>query len=385
MHDKSLHILIIASWYKSIELPTNGSFIEEQARMLKNKGHKVTIVHPYLKGTFFGTLKNRTTEIKRENDEGIVTISIGVSPSLPKFRQLSYLKLFRQTEKQIEDYILKNGVPDLIHSHALFMGGVIGMNLSKKLRIPQFHTEHTSGLIFQPEQYTKSDIHLLKEVNAHCKMVFFVSEFAKNKITQAFDLKNENFAIVHNVVDTIFFDSIPKTIVSPSKYLIIGNLIPIKNHNLLLKAWKVYYDIHSDSTLTIAGEGENSNELKALAEELKINQSINWLGKQNRMEVKQLIIEHHVVLSTSRLETFGLTIAEAVASGKPVVVTDSGGVRDIVKPSNGIITHQNVDSFSMGLLTIKSEYNKYDSKKIQTEAKLKFSEEAIYTILKTYY
>jgi glycosyltransferase involved in cell wall biosynthesis len=293
--------------------------------------------------------------------------------------------LYKKTEKQIKDYILKNGVPDLIHSHALFMGGVIGMNLSKKLRIPQFHTEHTSGLIFQPEQYTKSDIHLLKEVYTHCKKVFFVSEFAKNKITQAFELKNENFAIIHNVVDSMFFNSIPQTINSPSKFLVVGNIIPRKNHVLLINAWKMYSSIHTDSTLTIAGEGENLIELIALAEELKINQSINWFGKQNRMEVKQLINEHHVVLSTSKLETFGLTVAEAIASGKPVVVTDSGGVKDIINTSNGIITGQSVESFCSGLLTMKKNFDKYNSQKNQEEAKLKFSEEAIYTILKAYY
>jgi teichuronic acid biosynthesis glycosyltransferase TuaC len=385
MSEKSLHIIIIASWYKNTEQPTIGCFIEEQARMLQKIGHKVTIIHPYLKGTFFSTLKKRDTIVTQENDGGIKTIRIGVAPYLPRFRTLSYKKLFQHTEKVINQYILKNGRPDLIHSHALFVGGVIGMYLSEKLKIPQFHTEHTSGLLFQREQYSKGDVSLLKKVYTHSKMVYFVSEFAKNNISKLYGITTENFTVVSNVVDPIFFEIVPKPIESPSKFIIIADFISIKNHKLLLDAWKIYLSLHPDNTLTIVGEGEKLNELTSHAEELNIDHSIIWLKKQARNEIKQLILDHDIVLSTSKLETFGMTIAEAIASGKPVVVTDSGGVRDIVEPSNGIITQQNADGFSWGLLSIKSEFKKYDSKKIQADAKLKFSEEAIYTVLQAKY
>jgi glycosyltransferase involved in cell wall biosynthesis len=385
MNEKPLHILIIASWYKSDLEPTSGSFIEEQARMLQKRGHKVSVIHPYLKGTFLSTLKNRHTENSQQMDNGILTIRIGVSPVLPKFRKLSYLKLINETEKLMSIYISENGLPNLIHSHSLFMGGGVGLYLSKKFNIPQFHTEHTSGLIFQPKQYTKSDIQFLKNVYQHCKTVFFVSDFALKSISTSLNLPSGNFETLHNLVNNQFFEASNSQTDTPVKFLMIGNFIPVKNHDLLLKAWKIFLNVYPDSTLTIIGNGKGINRLQNLANHLEINNSIIWCKRQNRIIVKRLIDEHDVILSTSKLETFGLSVAEAISSGKPVVTTNSGGINDIVNLNNGIITDHTPNSFALGLMTIKKEYHKYNSIQIQEHAKLIFAEDVIYSRLLYFY
>jgi glycosyltransferase involved in cell wall biosynthesis len=318
-------------------------------------------------------------------DNGILTIRIGVSPVLPKFRKLSYLKLINETEKLMSIYISENGLPNLIHSHSLFMGGGVGLYLSKKFNIPQFHTEHTSGLIFQPKQYTKSDIQFLKNVYQHCKTVFFVSDFALKSISTSLNLPSGNFETLHNLVNNQFFEASNSQTDTPVKFLMIGNFIPVKNHELLLKAWKIFLNAYPDSTLTIIGNGKGINRLQNLANHLEINNSIIWCKRQNRIIVKRLIDEHDVILSTSKLETFGLSVAEAISSGKPVVTTNSGGINDIVNLNNGIITDHTPNSFALGLMTIKKEYHKYNSIQIQEHAKLIFAEDVIYSRLLYFY
>ena len=63
MGNKKYHVLICTAWYKSEINETEGSFVEEQARLLQAKGYKVSVVHPYLKGTFVGTLLDRKSEL----------------------------------------------------------------------------------------------------------------------------------------------------------------------------------------------------------------------------------------------------------------------------------------------------------------------------------
>jgi glycosyltransferase involved in cell wall biosynthesis len=77
------------------------------------------------------------------------------------------------------------------------------------------------------------------------------------------------------------------------------------------------------------------------------------------------------------LETFGLTVAEAQAIGKPVVVTDSGGVRDIVTKETGIICESHVNELAKALIEIQVNYEKYDPHKIRELTYNKFSESVI--------
>jgi glycosyltransferase involved in cell wall biosynthesis len=384
MKDKNLHILIIASWFKSPEYPLSGIFIEDQARMLMKNGHQVTLVHPYLKGTFWSSLKDRKSEISEEIDTGLKIIRIGVAPSGPKMRQQSYNKLKKVTFKTISNLFVGTNKFDLIHSHAMFMGGIIGHYLSTKMNIPMVLTEHSSGLLFNPNQHTKKDVQMLHKVYLQTKAVFFVSNFMLKNITKFYALhKFEKYHVIGNVVDKSFF-SIQKA-VGTFSYLIIGSLIEVKNHSLLLKAWKLVLQKYPKSTLTIAGNGPYKKSLLFEAEKLNISYSILWKPQLNRSQVKFEIDKHHVLISTSKMETFGMTVAESLASGKPVVTTDSGGIRDFVDANNGIITESNIKEISLSLIQIQKNYEHYNGQAISTKCYIKFQENTIYNLLNEQY
>jgi glycosyltransferase involved in cell wall biosynthesis len=97
------------------------------------------------------------------------------------------------------------------------------------------------------------------------------------------------------------------------------------------------------------------------------------------------MLVHHMVLSTSKVETFGLTIAEAQAMGKPVVVTDSGGVRDIVTQETGIVTELSATAFAKGLIQLIQTFQTYDPETIRLSAKNRFAAEVIMNQLNEIY
>jgi glycosyltransferase involved in cell wall biosynthesis len=179
-------------------------------------------------------------------------------------------------------------------------------------------------------------------------------------------------------VDSAFFSS---SILSQSKatscrFLMIGNFIPIKNHQLLFEAFAIVQTQFPSVGLTIAGHGPLMVELQALSSSLQLK-NITWLPRLSRTEVRKEIAAHHAILSTSIIETFGLTVAEAQAMGKPVVVTDSGGVRDIVTQETGIVTEGSSESFAKGILQLIQSYDTYDQETIRQSAKRRFSSEVI--------
>jgi glycosyltransferase involved in cell wall biosynthesis len=166
--------------------------------------------------------------------------------------------------------------------------------------------------------------------------------------------------------------------------LVIGNFIPIKNHQLLLEAFGLVQKEFPTVKLSIAGNGPLEQHLRALCESLNL-ENVHWLPILNRAEVKEQMAAHHVILSTSKVETFGLTIAEAQAMGKPVVVTDSGGVRDIVIQETGIVTELSSEAFAKGLMQLIQSFDAYDPETIRETAKSRFAAEVIMNQLNEIY
>lgn len=378
MITKPLNILIVASWYPNEQHPTNGSFIEEQAQMFKDAGHRVIVLHPFLTGTFFSSIFKKNLKFMALWNN-ISVIRVGIKPVFPKQRKISYDKLYQECKKALKKFNISVEHFDLIHSHTMFMGGVIAMNLAKEFKKNHFHTEHTSGLIFRPEQYNKEDENIIKNVFESSKNVFFVSQFAlEMTLAQWRIVKKDTHVVLPNMVNKIFFQhSNSELMDKPFSYIIICGLIPIKRVDLILKGWSELLIHYPDSQLTIAGEGPEKNKLESIVNQLNLSKSVRFLPKLHRQEVLQQISIHHVLISSSKLETFGLTIAEAQALGKPVVATDSGGVRDIVDEETGIITGQSIEELTIGLIEIQKNYKKYNPQKIREKIKQKFASEII--------
>ncbi len=109
---------------------------------------------------------------------------------------------------------------------------------------------------------------------------------------------------------------------------VIARLVPVKDHETLLRAFKRVKELCKNVKLLIVGYGPLEESLNRLVKELGEEDSVLFLGK--RTDVRELLHIMDIVCLSSRNEGLSLTLTEAMASGKAVVATNVGGNPELV-------------------------------------------------------
>lgn len=109
----------------------------------------------------------------------------------------------------------------------------------------------------------------------------------------------------------------------------IGRLVEIKRLDILMRALKSVICSHPEISCWIVGDGPMRSRLERMSEELCLNQTLSFLGE--RYDVRELLNDVDVVISTSDAEGMSNTILEAMGAGLPVIATDVGGNQELVR------------------------------------------------------
>ncbi|MBP7599412.1 MAG: glycosyltransferase [Pseudoxanthomonas sp.] len=109
----------------------------------------------------------------------------------------------------------------------------------------------------------------------------------------------------------------------------VGRLQPVKDHALLLRAFaKVRVQV-PEAALVIVGDGPLRAALEAQAEQAGLSDALRFMG--DRHDVPRLLTGMEVFALTSTSEGYSVALLEACASSLPIVATDVGGNREIVR------------------------------------------------------
>lgn len=117
--------------------------------------------------------------------------------------------------------------------------------------------------------------------------------------------------------------------------LFVGRLVPAKGALETIRALSLLMDRHPDARLELVGRGPGPylGRLKAEANRLRIHRRVAFRGYLTHSGVLGAMRRCGAVVVPSRMESFGLTALEAMASGTPLVSTASGGLSEYVDPS----------------------------------------------------
>ena len=109
---------------------------------------------------------------------------------------------------------------------------------------------------------------------------------------------------------------------------IVARLAGVKNHALLLRAWKLVLVEVPEAVLLVVGDGSQEQSLRTLHAQLDLGASVRFLGF--RQDISELLQAMDVFVLSSLSEGLSLTLLEAEACGLPVVATRVGGNPEVV-------------------------------------------------------
>tara|TARA_B110000495_G_C22935582_1_gene547120 strand:- start:29 stop:1204 length:1176 start_codon:yes stop_codon:yes gene_type:complete len=134
----------------------------------------------------------------------------------------------------------------------------------------------------------------------------------------------------------------------------VGRLIFYKNIDVLIDAFSLIVKQIPAAQLIIVGDGPMKNALNEKIHKLGLNKNIHLKGNVTDEQKFKLIQESNVLLNPSLIEGFGIVVLEGFASQKPVLVSDSKPLSDLVDDSvdGFIIKHDDVDAWAQKILTI---------------------------------
>ncbi len=211
-----------------------------------------------------------------------------------------------------------------------------------------------------------------------------VSRFLKEK-TQTNYYINKEIEVIHNFIDSDLYkpvcnEQFKKHIAPNNERILIhtSNFRPVKRVSDTIKILeKVKKEI--PSKLLLIGDGPDRSECERLTRELKLENDVIFLGKQDGLE--NLLSVGDLFLLPSQSESFGLSALEAMSCGIPVIGSSVGGLPElIVHNKTGYIAEfgdvDRMSKYALELLKKKKKFNSF-SKSSRERAEKVFEKKLI--------
>jgi len=252
--------------------------------------------------------------------------------------------LLHQTNKELLVYslkaywfskkLIKKNKYDLCHA---FFGIPCGY-LAKKLKLPYVVSLRGADV---PGHTAKYSFHykflspLIRKVWGKARFVIANSEDLKNEAVNFMDLP---YKIIFNGVDVDKYKPGMKED-NVFRILYIGRLQAIKNLDLLIKSFAGFIKERPDidSELLLIGDGHEKESLMKLANDLNIADKVKFIGHQAKDKIVNFYHQSSVFVLLSDREGMSNSLLEATACGLPVIATDTGGNRKIIKDQRFVV------------------------------------------------
>ena len=374
MQEKPLHILFLPAWYPYDDDPMSGLFVQNHARAAA-KFQRVTVVHAQAKDELIGKFRLEVSEANGFPE--ILVYFQKVKTQVPLVSQFQkFLRLRRAICKGVT-YLEKHyGKPNIVHAHVLTRYGVFAYLLSKRWRIPFVITEHWSRYLPVRNEFNG----LLRKwaTRVVVKRASAILPVTRNLVEgmQGHNLKNSNYKVVPNVVDTALFTITESKLSTDVFHFVHISCIDNRPKNItgILDTVKLLSTERQNFHLTIIGDGPDLQEVKLYSGKLGISSFISFTGLLTGKNLVDEIQKHHALLMFSNFENMPVVINEVFAFGMPVIATDVGGIAEHVSMERGILVKpKDLQGLKNAMTQMMDSYDKYDSLAIRQYAVENFS------------
>lgn len=358
------HILWLCSWYPNEVDKFRGDFVQRQA-IATSQFCKIDVVHVM----FCDEDKAIVNSVNENLTEHIFYVKKKSKVANFIFYYFIHQKIRRQFKKDI----------DLVHVQVPMNAGIIALFWKLLYNIPYVITEHYGiyNLNIKENIYTRSWAYkfFLKKIISNANLLTVVSKSLGEEMHK-FGIQKE-FKIIPNVVDTNLFSFQEPINRKPFRFIHISNMIPVKNVQGIIEAVEKLSIIRYDFEIHFVGR--IVQDYLALAEEKKLlNKVIYFKGEITYNEVAQEVKDSHAQIIFSHSESQSCVVLESLCAGRPVIVTNVGGVKELVNDTNGYkVAVNQVDDLVNKMMLMIDNYSTFHCSKIASDAGLLYSYQAV--------
>ena len=274
------------------------SFGFELADNLSRRGHEVLLLANRKNGPLFerehsGSLETRSLDRKSRLDPRILPFLLGA------------VRSFR---------------PDVLHGHNFGANSWVRFLGVLHPRLPVVCHEHSGRKPGQPRSRNRLDQILYRR----CAAVLAVSQEIEGYLLTKIGVSDAILHQVPNGIDVERYARSPTVRPNPLDVICVASLTPVKNHEVLLRAWRMVASKHPGARLTLVGDGPLRERLLALAREGGVSDSVVFAGLQR--DVRPFLWRSSVFVLPSQHEGLPLALLEAMAAGLACVASRVGEI-----------------------------------------------------------
>lgn len=385
-----MHVLIIPSSYPTSDNPARGCFYREQAIALRRHRLQVGVIAPLFRSLrqMFKRGRRRTMGFRAYDDEGVATL---LRERWARFSQTPRLHLrdwVRLGGRLFSRYVERHGLPDVIHAHGSLLAGPLAKVIGQRTGIPYVVTEHNTA--FSRNAIRPWQDLLVADVLANSSKRIVVSPALGKLLESRYGDAACPWQWIPNVVSQSFqpaklaqHKSIGRT---RFRFLNVALISSNKGQDTLLYAMSKLVRAGADVELRIVGDGDLRASLARLVVELGISSNVAFLGTLGRDRVVEEMQSADAFVLSSRHETFGVVLIEALACGLPVIATTCGGPECIVGSDDGLLVPPNdVPALVVAMEQMMVQRSTYSEAGLRERCLARFGEEAVTTQLAAVY
>jgi len=310
-------------------------YIQEVARELGRKGHAVDI--------YTRVHQPRHEQVVSLGQNGrLIHLETGGDEDIPKVAIYSYLQSFAC---EIESFRKSQGLHyDLIHSH-YWLSGLAGKQLQLWWHVPHVVMFHTLGAAKnsigigedEPELRIESE----REVVANCEQIVAATEREREDLILHYGASPTKIAVIPCGVNLDLFRPIDKETARrrlrldhEKVMLCVGRIDPLKGLDQLLRALTYIRGNEAPRLMIVGGDQHSQDEVHALqrmARELHIEERVGFVGAVAQEKLPLYYSAADICVISSYYESFGMVALESLSCGTPLVATDVGAMRHIIR------------------------------------------------------
>ena len=249
---------------------------------------------------------------------------------------------------------------DIIHSATSYLPPV---RYAKKIV-----TAHDLAFIKHPDKLiiSRARAHYSRGSIKHADLVIADSEYTRKDVVELLDIPEGSVMTIYPGIDQVFMhprknremqEVLKRYNIDYPYFLFVGNIDPRKNLRGLLTAFGRFIDKHKKGVrLIIVGKrtSQADKELQII-DELGLGEQVRYLGYIPRGDLPALYANARIFIYPSFFEGFGFPVLEAMASGTPVITSNTSSLPEVCGDAAYYVTPGSVSSLVQALEKVDSD------------------------------